>query len=255
MDTNKRHSQSWHPERYARHARFVSDHGESLLTLLEPKPGERILDIGCGDGVLTRKIADSGATVVAIDASPEQVAGARAAGLDAHVADGEALAFEEEFDAVFSNAALHWMKDADAVIDGMWRALKPGGRIVVEMGGGHNVATIAEALIAALESRGIEGRAAHPWYFPSVEQQRALLESRGFRVISIELFERPTPLPGEMDGWLETFGESFLTQVPPAERPALIAEVTEALRPQLCGPDGKWTADYVRLRFVAVKPG
>lgn len=255
MSKQRQHSQSWHPERYERHARFVSDYGESLLELLAVQPGERVLDLGCGDGVLSRKIADLGATVVAVDASEHQVEGARAAGLDAELGDGQALAFEAEFDAVFSNAALHWMTDAEAVIDGLWRALKPGGRVIAEMGGGHNVATIIEALIAALERRGLDGRAAHPWYFPGVEEQRARLEARGFRVESIELFERPTPLPGEMAQWLETFAESFLLQVEPDEQPALIAEVSEALRPHLCDPEGRWMADYVRLRFVAVKLG
>ena len=254
MSETRRHSQSWHPERYARHARFVSDYGESLLDLLDAQPGERVLDLGCGDGVLTRKIADLGAIVVAIDASEAQVAGARAAGLDAQVADGQALDFEAEFDAIFSNAALHWMTDAEAVIDGIWRALKPGGRVIAEMGGGHNVAVITAALIAALERRGLDGQAAHPWYFPSVEEHRLLLEARGFRVESIELFERLTPLPGEMAHWLETFAESFLVQVAPAERPVLMEEVAEALRPHLCDAEGRWMADYVRLRFVAVKP-
>ncbi len=247
-------AQHWDPDRYARNARFVADLGMPVLELLAPKAGERILDLGCGDGPLTEKIAAAGAQVVGVDGSPEQVAAAVARGLDARVGDGQALDFEREFDAVFSNAALHWMRDAGAVIDGVRRALKPGGRFVGEMGGAGNVQLIIGALIAALERRGLDGRSTFPWIFPSVEEYRQLLEQRGFRVRSIELIPRPTPLPGPMADWLETFAESFIKLVPEAERRAFLEEVSEALRPSLCDGEGRWTADYVRLRFAADLP-
>ena len=247
-------SQHWDPERYARNARFVADLGAPLLDLLDTHSGQRVLDLGCGDGALTEKIAALGAEVVAVDASAEQIAAARKRGLDAHVADGEALAYEAAFDAVFSNAALHWMRDPEAVIDGVWRALRPGGRFVGEFGGGDNVGAIRRALIDALNRRGLDGAAADPWFFPTAEQYRGLLEARGFRVESVALFERPTPLPGELAGWLETFAESFFKQVAPEARNALLQEVVEALRPTLCDAEGRWTADYVRLRFAASKP-
>ena len=247
-------SQHWDPERYARNARFVADLGAPLLDLLDTHSGQRVLDLGCGDGALTEKIAALGAEVVAVDASAEQIAAARKRGLDAHVADGEALAYEAAFDAVFSNAALHWMRDPEAVIDGVWRALRPGGRFVGEFGGGDNVGAIRRALIDALNRRGLDGAAADPWFFPTAEQYRGLLEARGFRVESVALFERPTPLPGELAGWLETFAESFFKQVVPEARNALLQEVVEALRPTLCDAEGRWTADYVRLRFAASKP-
>ena len=247
-------SQHWDPERYARNARFVADLGAPLLDLLDTHPGQRVLDLGGGDGALTEKIAALGAGVVAVDASAEQIAAARKRGLDAHVADGEALAYEAAFDAVFSNAALHWMRDPEAVIDGVWRALRPGGRFVGEFGGGDNVGAIRRALIDALNRRGLDGAAADPWFFPTAEQYRGLLEARGFRVESVALFERPTPLPGELAGWLETFAESFFKQVAPEARNALLQEVVEALRPTLCDAEGRWTADYVRLRFAASKP-
>lgn len=248
------HTQSWDPERYARNARFVSDLGEPVLQLLAPRPGERILDLGCGDGVLTERIAALGCTVIGIDASPAQVAAARARGLDARVGDGEQLDFDGELDAVFSNATLHWMKRADRVIDGVWRALRPGGRFVAEMGGRGCVAKIVRVLTAALEARGHDGRAANPWYFPGPEEYAALLERRGFVVDTIALIPRPTPLPGDVTGWLETFAESFTSVLPPGERPAFVAEVREALRPELCDADGRWVADYVRLRFAAHRP-
>jgi SAM-dependent methyltransferase len=247
-------TQHWDPDRYARNARFVADLGLPVLELLAPRPGERILDLGCGDGPLTEKIAELGVQVVGVDASAEQIAAARARGLDAQVVDGQALAFDREFDAVFSNAALHWMLDPDAAIDGVWRALKPGGRFVGEMGGAGNVDKIMTALVAALDRRGLDGRAAIPWYFPTPEEYGGKLEARGFRVDSIELIPRPTPLPGEMAGWLATFAENFLASVADAERPAMIAEVAAALASDLRDPEGRWCADYVRLRFAAHKP-
>ena len=246
--------QRWDPERYARNARFVADLGAPLVELLAPRPGEAILDLGCGDGALTEALVAAGAVVVGVDASAEQAAAARARGLDARQADGEALDSEAAFDAVFSNAALHWMRDADAVIAGVWRALRPGGRFVGEMGGAGNVAGITAALLAALERRGLDGRAANPWYFPTEEDYRRRLEARGFEVSSIALIDRPTPLPGALADWLETFAESFLELVPAEERPALAAEVSDALRASHCDAKGRWTADYVRLRFAARKP-
>lgn len=243
--------QTWSPERYEKNARFVSDLGMPVVELLAPKPGERILDVGCGDGALTEKLVALGCDVVGVDASAEQVAGARARGLTAEVASGEELRFANEFDAVFSNAALHWMRRPDAVIAGVRRALKPGGRFVAEMGGYGCVATIKSALADALAARGVDAAAYDPWYFPTTEDYGARLAAHGFRVESIALFPRPTPLPGDVVGWLETFAESFAAPIPPAERPAFLAEVRDALRPRLADAEGNWTADYVRLRFAA----
>ena len=245
--------QTWDPDRYARHARFVSDLAMPVVELLAPQPGERILDLGCGDGALTEKLVALGCTVVGVDGSAAQVAGARARGLDARVGDGERLGFDGEFDAVFSNAALHWMKRADLAIAGVRRALRPGGRFVGEFGGHGCVATIVGALADALARRGIDAATVNPWYFPTPEDYGARLAAGGFVVRSIALIPRPTPLPGDVIGWLETFAESFTTAVPAPERPAFLAEVCEALRPRLSDAGGRWTADYVRLRFAAVK--
>lgn len=245
-------SQHWDPERYARNARFVADLGEPLLDLLQPGAGERILDIGCGDGALTLKIMARGASVLGIDSSAEQVAAARAAGIDAEVADAMALAYEQEFDAVFSNAALHWMKRPEAVIAGVARALRPGGRFVAEMGGAGNVGQIRAALHAVLRARGQDPKACDPWYFPSVEVYGALLIKAGFEVEKMTLTPRPTPLPGEMTAWLETFAEYFTKALATEERPAYLEEVSAALAPALKNETG-WQADYVRLRFAARK--
>lgn len=254
-DVRRPAAQHWDPQRYNENAGFVAELGSPLLDLLQPRPDERILDLGCGEGALTEKLAARGAAVVGVDASPEQVAAARRRGLDARVMDGERLTFENEFDAVLSNAALHWMLDATAVLRGVARALKPGGRFVAEMGGAGNVATIAAAVGGALEARGIDSSAANPWYFPTPEEYADRLRDAGFGVSSIELIPRPTPLPGDICGWLETFCESFIRRVDEAQRPGFLAEVAEALRPRLCDAAGRWTADYVRLRFSARLPG
>jgi SAM-dependent methyltransferase len=245
--------QHWDPARYQRNAGFVAALGQAVVELLAPRPDERILDLGCGDGALSAVLAQR-ARVTAVDASPDQIAAARTRGLDAHVADGTRLAFAAEFDAVFSNAALHWMRDPDAVIDGVWRALRPGGRFVAECGGAGNVATVLDALHAVVARCGVDGDAVSPWYFPSVDEYRARLERRGFVVQSIDLIPRPTRLPGRLADWLDTFAESFLAAVPAQQRGAVKDEVEAALRPTLCDATGAWTVDYVRLRFAAVKP-
>ena len=245
--------QLWKADRYAENAPFVPALGQPVLDLLNVRPGERILDLGCGDGVLTEKIAALGAEVVGVDSSPDMVEAAKRRGLDARAASGYSLPFNREFDAVFSNAALHWMKDnPDAVIAGVNRALKPGGRFVGEMGGHGNVASITVALLTTLERRNIGNPASLiPWYYPTVDGYRAKLEAGGFAVTHIERIPRPTPLPTGMAAWIETFGMSLIRNLPPPEHQAAVAEVVERLRPVLCNEKGQWTADYVRLRFAA----
>ena len=242
--------QTWDPARYDRNARFVSDLGAAVVDLLAPVAGERILDLGCGDGVIATELAARGCEVVGIDASAAQVEAARGRGVDARVVDGHRLDFESEFDAVFSNAALHWMTEPAGVVAGVARALRPGGRFVAELGGHGCVARIVAALDHALAAQGVDAARLNPWYFPTDVEYRALLESGGFDVRWIALIPRPTPLPGDIGDWLETFAESFLVAAP--DRPAAVAAVREELRPSLYA-DGHWTADYLRLRFAAVK--
>jgi SAM-dependent methyltransferase len=246
--------QTWNPDRYARTAAFVPALGLPVLELLDPQPGERILDLGCGDGVLTEKLASLGCQVVGVDSSAAQVAAAQARGLDARVVDARELPFEAEFDAVFSNAALHWIRPPDSVIAGVWRALEPGGRFVGELGGAGNIAQVLAALAVVLARRGIPMQQASPWYFPDEAEYRGRLEQAGFVVTSMERFPRPTPLPGDVGDWLETFAGSFLGIFPEPERAQVIDEVRELLRPRLLNGDGVWVLDYVRLRFAATKP-
>ena len=246
-------TQQWNPDTYARNARFVSDLGAGVFEWLAPRPGEQVLDLGCGDGALTEKLVAAGCRVIAIDSSAEQISAARARGLDARRGSAETLPFKEEFDAVFSNAVLHWIRDAGAVVSSVHRALKPGGRFVAELGGAGCVQTVRLALIDAANRRGLDGAALDPWFFPTEPAYRALLEARGFRVRAITHFPRPTPLPGDITDWLETFAQPFLGAVPASDRDSFIQEVRRAVKPSLFDLARGWTADYVRLRFDAQK--
>jgi trans-aconitate methyltransferase len=247
-------NQTWSPEQYSEHARFVTDLGMPVIELLAPVPGEHILDLGCGDGPLTLKLSELGCKVIGVDSSAEMIAAAKALGLDARVMDGHALQFNGEFDAVFSNAALHWMRQPERVIEGVWRALRPEGRFVGEFGGYGNVATIVTALEDAVRRRGIDPKSLNPWYFPTPGEYGKLLEAQGFTVSSIDLFPRPTPLPGSIVKWLDTFGRPFAATLPASERSEFFEGVAERCRPKLCNAEGHWHADYVRLRFSAKRP-
>ena len=245
---------NWNPDKYDEHTRFVSDLGMPVVELLQPRPGERILDLGCGDGVLTQKLIEIGCEVTGVDTSRQMVAAALQRGIDARVMDGHTLTFADAFDAVFSNAALHWMKEPDRVIAGVWRSLKKPGRFVGEFGGLGNVDKLHRALLEAISMRGIPPGDVDPWFFPSPDEYRDKLVSAGFNVDSIELVDRPTPLPTGVAGWIESVAHPFLAVVEPEQRGALISEVEDRVRPLLCN-DGVWFADYVRLRFSASVQG
>ncbi len=246
-------STSWNPQTYSQNARFVSDLGEPLLQLLDPGANERILDLGCGDGALTEKIAALGSFVIGVDASAAQVLAAQQRGLLVAVMDGQRLGFKPPFHAVFTNAALHWMRKPAKVIEGVADCLKPGGRFVGEFGGKGNVEIIRAALHAALDKRGIDPWTVDPWYYPSPEEYANLLGRFGFNVNYIELIPRPTTLPADILAWLEIFAQPFFKALVETERGKYIAEVRSALAPILRRPDGAWIADYVRLRFKAVR--
>lgn len=244
--------QVWSAASYNKNARFVSDLAGDVLGWLDARSGERILDLGCGDGVLTEQIAQSGASVLGVDPSEDFVAAAEARGLDACVGDGQELSFNGEFDAVFSNAALHWMTRAGAVVEGVHRALKPGGRFVAEFGGHGNVAAIVTAMRAVGQARGGDLLLASPWFFPTPQEYRGLLEEHGFTVERIGLYPRPTALPTGMAGWLATFRTPFFEQFGDDSADA-VADVERLLAPALRDSSGNWTADYVRVRVHATK--
>jgi trans-aconitate methyltransferase len=246
--------QTWDASLYAGNGRFVAVLAESLVAALQPRPGERVLDLGCGDGFLTQRIAESGATVVGVDSSPQMIAAAKERGVDARLVQGEALPFRGEFDAVFSNAALHWMSDHDAVLQGVYRALRPGGRFLAECGGEGNIAAIRVALLAILTARGIPAELIENNKFFNPAEYRAKLERQGFLVEEITLIPRPTPLPSGMSAWLATFRRSVLELLPQAERAGAVEQIVALLKPVLTDQQGHWTADYVRLRFLARRP-
>jgi trans-aconitate methyltransferase len=249
----------WNADSYTQKHAFVFGYGESVVELLDPRPGELVLDLGCGSGELTQRIAQLGATVVGLDASPEMVALARQQfpELAFRVADASTFDFPEQFDAVFSNATLHWIPAATAVAQRIYQHLRPGGRFVAELGGRGNVAQIIAATLHQLRRHGHpHPQGADWWYFPSVGEYASLLETQGFRVRLALHFDRPTPLADPETGlvdWLNQFGELFFVGLTPTERTAVLAATTEQLRPTLWH-DGRWVADYKRLRIVAEKP-
>jgi len=245
--------QTWDPESYAQNAAFVPQLGSGVIEWLDPQPGERILDLGCGDGQLTVRIAASGATVTGLDASAKMVAAARARGVNADKGSAEKLPYPDHtFEAVFSNAALHWIRGQDDMLAQVHRVLRHGGRFVAEMGGHGNIAAIRVAFAAVLAQHGFAKLGDRGNYYPTEDGYRQRLERHGFTVKRILHFPRPTLLnEGGMAGWLNTFCRGTLDNLPGDLRDIVVEETVALLAPVLRDKDGRWTADYVRLRFIA----
>jgi SAM-dependent methyltransferase len=238
----------WDAGEYARVGAFVAELGQAALDLLDPQPGERILDVGCGEGTLTRKIIERGATVLGIDNSSEMIAAARANGVDAVQLPAEDMQFFAEFDAAFSNATLHWVLQKEQAARAIFRALKARGRFAGEMGGEGNIAKLRNALDEELIIRGyVPPIEASNWY-PSPENFASVYEAAGFRDVDARLIERPTPLDHGVDKWVTTFRKGWLDRagVPEGERADIGAAVADKF--------GSNVADYVRLRFIMRKP-
>ena len=247
-------TQTWDAQAYGRNGAFVHELAGGVLEWLNAQIGEFVLDLGCGDGKLTQRLAATGAHVLGVDASADMVAAARERGIEAEQANAESLPFHDAtFDAVFSNAALHWVRDHESMLAQIHRVLKPGGRFVAEMGGHGNIAAIRVALMAVLSRHGYGDREDGVNYYPTAESYTVRLNRHGFRVEQMAIIPRPTKLAESgMEGWLRTFRRGVLDGLPQDLREAVVKETSELLAPALCDEAGNWIADYVRLRFVAI---
>ncbi|MFD0710828.1 methyltransferase domain-containing protein [Paenibacillus sp. GCM10027626] len=250
---------TWNPELYDNKLGFVAQYGKGVVELLQPKAGETILDLGCGTGDLSVEIAKSGAKVVGMDLSKEMIEQAREKydGVEFIVGNAESFVHEITYDAVFSNAALHWMKNSAPVIQAVHRALKPGGRFVAELGGKGNVESVVSTITDVLtQDYGIDADQRNPWYFPSLGEYSSLLEQAGFRVIYAVHFDRPTKqADGEagLSHWLHGFaGDDFFSDFSQADKEQVFEKISARLKDELYA-DGSWYVDYRRLRFVALK--
>jgi len=249
-------AQNWDPQEYGREGSFVHKLAGGVVEWLNARSGERILDLGCGDGQLTVRLKESGAAVAGVDASAAMVEAARARGIDVQQAQAEKLPFPAgTFDAAFSNAALHWVRGQDEMMGEVRRVLRSGGRFVAEMGGHGNIAAIRVALMAVLARHGFGDREDGVNYYPTPDAYRGRLERNGFTVDRMELIPRPTLLgEGGMAGWLRTFRRGVLDGLPAELREVVVSDTCALLEPALRDEDGNWVADYVRLRFVARIP-
>ncbi|MEZ6125493.1 MAG: methyltransferase domain-containing protein [Planctomycetaceae bacterium] len=246
---------NWAPKLYDEKHSFVWKLGSSVIELLNPLPGERILDVGCGTGQLTAKIAETEATVIGIDHSPAMIDEARRLfpDIDFQLADAHDLSFDQPFDGVFSNAALHWISDPEKVARSISQALKPGGRMAVEFGGQGNVSFLAQAIESASQEF-LGERLSHPWYFPGIAAFATLLEQHGIEVTQAAMIDRPTPLEGSdgLQNWVRMFGQHWLTRIS-AEQHGLFLQRVEALARPILFRDSTWFADYRRIRVLAKK--
>ena len=250
--------QNWDASEYRQHAAFVALLARDLIDLLNPQPGEAILDIGCGDGRLSAEIQQLACTVTGVDSSPSMVAASKHRGiqaylLDAHHLHAQRTIKQSSFDAVFSNAALHWLNEPEKVIQGVHAALKPQGRFVAEFGGHGNIAALLKAMKEVFDENSSFGEFRHPWYFPKPDQYQTLLKKHGFKVKSIELIPRPTPLNSGLEKWLAIFANSITGHLTAEQNKVFLAAVTDKLKAVLYTRENGWVADYVRLRFEAIK--
>ena len=246
-------NQKWSPEAYHHAGSFVPDLASDLLNDLNPKRNEKILDLGCGNGVLTKKILQSTKNVVGVDSSDAMVQAAKEIGIDSYLIDGEAIPYRNVFDAVFSNAVLHWIQNQDAVLRGVHKCLKPKGRFVGEFGGFGNISSLIGVIERVMDSHSIFDSFNNPWYFPTTQEYQKKLTDNGFCVKSIDLIQRPTFLKTDLKDWLKVFASHITSSMSTAVEDLFLREVQKAAETKLFSESTGWVLDYVRLRFYAVK--
>ena len=249
---NTEETNDWNVNRYTKHADFVSALGMPVVDLLAPQKGEKILDLGCGDGTLALELEKFGAEVVAVDLSEEMVAKSREKGLDAYIMSATELLYEEQFDAVFSNAVLHWVKESDLAVEKINKSLKHGGRFVAEFGGDANIEHIRVAMKEVFFKHKEYGKFNDPWFFPTSKEYQNILESCGFKVEYIKLIPRPTPID-DIANWLDIFANGIASGLTDEQKIEFKSEVREILKDKIYTVEDGWVADYVRLRVRAVK--
>jgi ubiquinone/menaquinone biosynthesis C-methylase UbiE len=257
MEILKSTKDTWNANLYDNQHFFVSKYGESVLELLAPQKGERILDLGCGTGDLAKKLSDTGVDVTGADKSENMIMKAQNKYPDIHfiVQDATRLDYHEEFDAVFSNATLHWVKQPKQALACIYQSLKKGGRFVAEFGGKGNVQTISEGIITEISRAGYDFEDKHfPWFFPTIGEYSVLMEEAGFRVVYAQHFDRPTVLNGDhgVNNWIEMFGSDMFEGIPNEKRADIIAKAEKAIKNKLY-KDGNWIADYKRIRVIGIK--
>jgi len=242
----------WNPENYNKHTSFVSALAMPVVDLLDPKEGEHILDIGCGDGTLAIEIERRGAKVVGVDMSAEMIEVCKSRGIEAYVGSVTALEYTDAFDAVFSNAMLHWVKDAKGAVQNIAKVLKVGGRFVCEFGAEGNAYHLVSAMEEVFTNHPEFGDFNNPWYFPSVETYTELLESEGFNVEYIEIIPRPTPMD-DISNWLDIFANGVTSHLSVTQYEVFKKETTNILKSKIYTEEEGWMLDYKRLRVKAIK--
>ncbi len=248
-------SPTWDPEHYDAHGRFISRYGLELLDWLAARPGEHILDFGCGDGFITQEIAKTGAHVVGVDLDPNMVDATRARGLEAHIIDGAELSSGAQFDAVFSNSVLQWIKQPEPALEAIARALKPGGRFVVDVAGLGNLAAILVAMRAVSDELGGDPDLAFPFYAATTAEFTAVLQAKGFEITRSETSPRYTALPSDLWNWIGSIFHPFFSQFDEATNKVARSRVLQLLEPVLQDASGQWHIDHVRVRVEARKVG
>jgi len=249
---NTKETNNWDTNKYTKHASFVSTLGMPVVDLLAPQKGEKILDLGCGEGTLALELEKYGAVITAVDLNEEMVEKSRTKGLDAHIMSVTELIYQEKFDAVFSNAVLHWVRDSKLAVQNIYKSLKYGGRFVAEFGGYGNVYQIISAMREVFDKHKEYGKFDDFWFFPTLKEYQSILEAQGFEVKYIELIPRPTPID-DISNWLDIFANGIIANLNDNQKIQFKKETRDILKDKIYTQKDGWVADYIRLRVFAIK--